>query len=97
MDEIGLKETKKMTKVAALTRGYLANPSVERNIEDCAKSISTPLPIDMKGGIHRMMLNWLTLIDYALQQNDFIAWRQEEPGQWLLDSTEFQYWLKIDR
>jgi Cdc6-like AAA superfamily ATPase len=42
---------------------------------------------------HRAILDWLTLIDYATQQNDFISRRQEGTGQWLLDSDEFQRWL----
>ena len=40
----------------------------------------------------RAVLDWLTSIDYAPQQNDFIARRQEGTGTWLLDSTEYQSW-----
>ena len=40
-----------------------------------------------------MILNWLTPVDYALQQNDFIHRRQAGTGQWLLDSEEYQTWL----
>jgi Cdc6-like AAA superfamily ATPase len=40
------------------------------------------------------ILDWLTPIDYAPQQNDFISRRQEGTGQWLLDSSEFQTWLE---
>ncbi|KAF2175317.1 hypothetical protein K469DRAFT_756296 [Zopfia rhizophila CBS 207.26] len=43
---------------------------------------------------HQAILNWLTPIDYATQQGDFINRRQEGTGQWLLDSDEFQEWLK---
>lgn len=43
------------------------------------------------------ILNWLTQIDYAPQQNDFIARRQEGTGQWLLDSNEFQTWLETSK
>lgn len=42
---------------------------------------------------HGAILDWLTLVDYATQQNDFISRRQEGTGQWLLDSDEFQRWL----
>jgi hypothetical protein len=42
------------------------------------------------------ILDWLTPIDYATQQSDFIARRQAGTGQWLLDSTELQSWLKTD-
>jgi Cdc6-like AAA superfamily ATPase len=36
---------------------------------------------------------WLTPIDYAPQQSDFINRRQEGTGKWLLDSGQFQEWL----
>ena len=42
------------------------------------------------------ILDWLTPIDYATQQADYIRRRQSETGQWLLDSVEFQAWLKAN-
>jgi len=39
------------------------------------------------------ILDWLTPINYASQQSDFIDRRQEGTGQWLLNSKEFQEWL----
>jgi hypothetical protein len=41
---------------------------------------------------HQTISNWITPIDYAPQQNDFIARRQAGTGQWLLDSAEYQTW-----
>jgi hypothetical protein len=41
---------------------------------------------------HETILDWLTPVDYAPQQSDFIARRQEGTGQWLLESQEFQEW-----
>jgi Cdc6-like AAA superfamily ATPase len=41
----------------------------------------------------RTIIEWLTTIDYATQQSDFTARRQEGTGQWLLNSNEFQGWL----
>jgi Cdc6-like AAA superfamily ATPase len=41
----------------------------------------------------RTILDWLTPIDYASQQSDFIARQQEGTGKWLLDSDKFQEWL----
>lgn len=43
------------------------------------------------------ILDWLTPIDYAPQQNDFIARREEGTGLWFLDSSEFQTWLETDK
>ncbi|KAK7426023.1 hypothetical protein QQZ08_007471 [Neonectria magnoliae] len=38
------------------------------------------------------ILCWLTPIDYAAQQSDFIGRRELGIGQWLLDSSEFEAW-----
>ncbi|KAH0551529.1 hypothetical protein GP486_007255 [Trichoglossum hirsutum] len=46
---------------------------------------------------HNTILEWLTPIDYAPQQNDFISRRQRGTGQWLLDSSEFQTWFKQEK
>jgi Cdc6-like AAA superfamily ATPase len=43
------------------------------------------------------ILDWITPIDYALQQSDFISRRQAETGQWLLDSAEFKAWVETDK
>lgn len=39
------------------------------------------------------ILDWLTHVDYASQQSDFINRRQAGTGQWLLTSAEYQDWL----
>jgi predicted ATPase len=41
----------------------------------------------------RAVMDWLTSIDYAPQQSDFINRRQEKTGQWLLNSNEFKGWV----
>ena len=43
------------------------------------------------------ILDWLTPVDYAPQQIDYIRRRQLGTGQWLLDSAEFQSWVKTDK
>jgi Cdc6-like AAA superfamily ATPase len=43
------------------------------------------------------VLDWITLIDYAPQLNDFITRRQAGTGQWLLDSTEYQTWVETNK
>jgi hypothetical protein len=43
------------------------------------------------------ILDWLTTIDYALQQSDFINRRQAETGQWLIDSEEYQTWVQTPK
>jgi Cdc6-like AAA superfamily ATPase len=41
----------------------------------------------------RIILDWLTSVDYAPQQSDFIRRRQEGTGQWLLNSNIFKNWV----
>lgn len=40
-----------------------------------------------------MILDWLTPIDYAAQQADFISQRQPDTGIWFLDSLEYRSWV----
>jgi hypothetical protein len=46
---------------------------------------------------HRTILEWLTPIDYAPQQSDYISRRQPGTGQWFLDSVEYQAWLQTSK
>jgi hypothetical protein len=39
------------------------------------------------------ILNWLTRVDYASQQNDFFSKRQPGTGKWLLDTDHFKTWV----
>lgn len=39
------------------------------------------------------ILEWLTPVNYGLQQSDYFQRRHPGTGQWLLDSAEFQEWL----
>jgi Cdc6-like AAA superfamily ATPase len=39
------------------------------------------------------IIDWLTPVNHALQQSDFIARRQEGTGEWFLMSNEFEKWL----
>jgi hypothetical protein len=46
---------------------------------------------------HDNILNWLTPIDFATQQSDFINRREVGTGQWLLESAKFQAWIETDQ
>jgi tRNA uridine 5-carbamoylmethylation protein Kti12 len=41
----------------------------------------------------QVILDWITPLDHAPQQNDFLRERQPGTGQWLLDSAEYQAWV----
>ncbi|KAF4631610.1 hypothetical protein G7Y89_g6521 [Cudoniella acicularis] len=43
------------------------------------------------------VLDWLTTIDFAAQQSDFISRRQAGTGQWLLESAQFQTWVETNQ
>ncbi|KAF7885212.1 hypothetical protein EAF00_011030 [Botryotinia globosa] len=43
------------------------------------------------------ILNWLTPINHASQQHDYITQRQVDTGQWLLDSSVFIEWVNSDK
>ncbi|KFY91994.1 hypothetical protein V498_05199 [Pseudogymnoascus sp. VKM F-4517 (FW-2822)] len=43
------------------------------------------------------VLDWLTPVDFATQQSDFIGRREAGTGQWLLGSAEFQAWVKTNQ
>jgi Cdc6-like AAA superfamily ATPase len=45
----------------------------------------------------RNILNWLTPIDYAPQQNDIFSRRQVGTGQWLLNSDKFKTWVETSK
>jgi Cdc6-like AAA superfamily ATPase len=47
--------------------------------------------------LRQTVLDWLTPIDYAPEQNEFIHRRQAGTGQWLLDSVQYQSWLKTSK
>ncbi|KAI8955393.1 hypothetical protein F4801DRAFT_325943 [Xylaria longipes] len=45
----------------------------------------------------QQILDWLTPIDYSVQQSDVIRRRQAGTGQWLLHSPEYQRWLAKEK
>lgn len=43
------------------------------------------------------ILDWLTPVDYAPQQSEFINQRQAGTGQWLLGAKEFETWTETQK
>jgi len=67
---------------------------VKKGLENIQKSQADP-----RGdpNLHDLVLNWLTPVDYAQQQNNFISRRQAGTCQWFLNSTEFHMWLESNK
>ncbi|KFY28869.1 hypothetical protein V493_02720 [Pseudogymnoascus sp. VKM F-4281 (FW-2241)] len=43
---------------------------------------------------YNAVLDWITLVNYGPQHNDFINRRHAETGKWLLESLEFKEWTE---
>jgi hypothetical protein len=69
---------------------------VQERIMDVSRGVDTILH-RQHDQEHEQILKWLTPIDYASQQNDYLRRRQSGTGQWLLDSEKYQAWLKTSR
>lgn len=46
---------------------------------------------------NKVILDWLTPIDYGPQQSNNLGKRQPGTGQWFLDSKEYHAWLKTSK
>ncbi|KIW65253.1 hypothetical protein PV04_07527 [Phialophora macrospora] len=53
--------------------------------------------IDKELAEQKAILNWLSQIDFAPQQHDYISRCEPGTGQLLLQSTEYQTWLKTSK
>ncbi|KAI2725507.1 hypothetical protein CBS147330_8187 [Penicillium roqueforti] len=50
-----------------------------------------------EGNEKSCILDWLSAVDYTLQQRDLLGRRQAGTGKWLLDSKEYKLWLRTRR
>ncbi|KAF3925690.1 Ankyrin-1 [Arthrobotrys entomopaga] len=76
-----------------LKRIKLSKIEAEKIISEIQEDVKKLLHKQDSDG-HGALLEWLTPIDYAAQQNDFISRRHKETGRWLLDSTQYSQWLE---
>ncbi|KAI0428831.1 hypothetical protein F5Y09DRAFT_275147 [Xylaria sp. FL1042] len=66
---------------------------ISNNVSSIKEDVShTRLRLDKKEDLE--ILDWLSPIDYGPQQADYLRRRQPGTGQWLLDSKEYQDWIK---
>ncbi|OOF91694.1 hypothetical protein ASPCADRAFT_154750, partial [Aspergillus carbonarius ITEM 5010] len=47
--------------------------------------------------IEQKIADWLTPVNYAAQQSDFLSRRQDGTGRWLLGAKNFQKWIDNDK
>jgi ankyrin repeat protein len=76
---------------------HQAGTKVSLSIKDGVDQLSQGQENQQRQQECQVILEWLTSIDYAPQQNDLIRRRQEGTGQWLLTSHEFHGWLNQDK
>ncbi|KAK6514668.1 hypothetical protein TWF281_004865 [Arthrobotrys megalospora] len=65
---------------------------IENQLKEVSKSVDY-LRCALHNQQDEAVLDWLTPINYSLQQNDFARQHQPGTGQWLLDSASYQNWL----
>ncbi|KAK1251818.1 hypothetical protein MKX07_007297 [Trichoderma sp. CBMAI-0711] len=73
-----------------------AEQRIKDVLSDVQKGVDTLLYVQQNKD-HQKVLNWLTPIDYAPQQRDYISVRQPKTGNWFLSSEEFQTWINSDK
>ncbi|KAB5570506.1 ankyrin repeat-containing domain protein [Coniochaeta sp. 2T2.1] len=82
----------RLTSNATILNTYIAQISSQETIAIRKAIVSLEHQQDDRD--RRNILAWLSPVDYASEQTDFINQRQAGTGQWLLNSTEFQAWLQ---
>ncbi|KAF4997410.1 hypothetical protein FDECE_12088 [Fusarium decemcellulare] len=87
------KSTENAVEVAKLNTILVDLQHTQNNIEDGFNRLhNRQMSLDDKAA-----LDWITPIDYAPQQSDIYNRRQPGTGEWLIESDEFQDWLKADQ
>ncbi|KAK6503772.1 hypothetical protein TWF481_008778 [Arthrobotrys musiformis] len=82
--------------------GYIQPADVhkERPVKEIWQRVHDEI-LSIKSNLNKMedreILNWLTPFDYGTEQSDVFRKRQPGTGKWLLDSTEYQRWLTMEK
>ncbi|KAF4470193.1 Transient receptor potential channel pyrexia [Fusarium albosuccineum] len=87
------KSAENAVEVAKLNTILVDLQHTQNNIEDGFDRLQNrQMSLDDKAA-----LDWITPIDYAPQQSDIYNRRQPGTGEWLIESDEFQDWLRADK
>ncbi|CAK42627.1 uncharacterized protein An15g06750 [Aspergillus niger] len=72
-----------------------ANAHVFRNsqVAFATKELVDQINNTMEDKACHEILEWLTTVNYATQQEDFLKRRQDGTGKWLLGTDKFQQWI----
>jgi Cdc6-like AAA superfamily ATPase len=73
----------------------LTYTAVQEKVKDVSNNVNK-LVRGQHNQEHQAILDWLTLVDYAPQHNDFFRRRQQGTGQCFLDSAEYRDWVDKD-
>ena len=80
--------------VSSLPLSQLSRATNDK-VEGIAKDTST-LRLNQSQKDREAILQWLSPLNFAVQQCDLSSRRQAGTGDWFLDSPEFQEWIKKD-
>ena len=76
MEEIGLEEWKKITKMGALTRRYLSDPSVQNVMRQCSKSLLNPDIVERE--THKICSMGMLIVIGILPKNFMVPYESNE-------------------
>ncbi|RMI97935.1 hypothetical protein CDV36_016175 [Fusarium kuroshium] len=70
--------------------------AIDAELDDMSEKV-THLHFAQRNQEHQDILDWLTSVEYAPLQHDNLRRRQPGTCQWLLDSGQYQNWLKASK
>ncbi|KAB5575789.1 ankyrin repeat-containing domain protein [Coniochaeta sp. 2T2.1] len=90
-------ETQKLLLTLALENDHVAlSKAIHRDIRDIGNDVSK-LRVAQETSERRVLLDWLSTLDFNPQLHDFLSKREEGSGQWFLASAEYQKWKSEPR
>ncbi|CAI7620936.1 unnamed protein product [Penicillium pancosmium] len=89
-----IEAEKRVSEVLTAVNGIRDDTKEIRTTTNNTFEIVTDLHSSKEKQNCQRILEWLTPIDYAVQQNDLVSRCQKGTGTWFLKTKEFQRWLK---
>ena len=82
-----------------LTIDYATNQRVDKRTDEISKTGKETLEIvktmqqGLQDKLRKDLLDWLSPTDFGTRQDDLLADKEKDTGQWFLDSPEFNRWI----